>query len=640
MGLLDPRNLWWALALGVLVIIHLRSRSRTTLEVSSLMLFEPAPAPSASVRHLRLDWLFWLEAAGLTALVLAIAGLYAMAPGRAGRGRSHALVFDLGAAMSAREGASTRLGLARRAALEIIATAPAGDEFSVITYALEAQVAAPQTANLAVVKHAIASLQAIAVAAKPAALSAAIIRARGSSEIDLFTDRAPPARAIGGALGQSAVRVHQIGHDDRNLAIAGLDPGTPDSTRGRAIVRNFSTVPQLADFAIDLDGNPVLHQPLLLAPREQVSVPFGPLKSGGLVRARIAGDDAIAADNVRWALARSDAPARVLVLSPDAEVRGDLARVLIALDPNFQIETAPPASFAPAGGAGAAKPYALVVMHDCYVRGVAAASTLLIFPPLSRLREHQGTAVARPDFVRAKFPGLRVRATLRSAAMNAAPEPTRSASAVSPLDATRVLEVPQWMDVLDYAAHGSEAAVIPIVAAGEIPAGRAAVIAFDVRGHLLFDPDRLDALLAVVTVTRRLTAPAAVRIVPTGAFVTLASSGAAQVTQPDGGTVTLMPDKWGRVKFSPLEAGRYLVEAKGARTIVLANYYDAAESDLARPRAAAAPSSPAVAAPVSAPGPKQVFPLAPILAAIALGAFVAESIVLVSHASRWGTGHV
>ncbi|HUY28722.1 MAG TPA: BatA domain-containing protein [Candidatus Binataceae bacterium] len=636
MGFLEPRNLVWALALGVLVIIYLRSRSRPTLEVSSLMLFEQAPAPSARVHHLRLDWLFWLEAAGLGALVLAIAGMYAMAPARAGGGRSHALVFDLGAAMSAREGASTRLGLARQAALKIIAEAPAGDEFSVITYALEAQVAAPQSANLAVVKHAIGSLQALAVAAKPAALSAAIIRARGSAEIDLFTDRAPPERAIGGAVGQAAVRVHQIGHDDGNLAVAELDPGLPDSTRGRAIVRNFSRAPQLADFAIDLDGNPVLHQPLMLAPREQVIVPFGPLKSGGLVRARILSGDAIAADNVRWALARSDARGRVLVLSPDAEVRGDLARVLIAVDPNFQIETVDPASFARAGGAVAARPYALAVMHDCEVRGVAAASTLLIFPPLS----HHGTAAAPSDSVRAKFPGLRVEATLGSATMNAGLARAQSAGAVSALDATRVLEVPQWMNVLDYATHGSAAAVTPIVAVGEIPAGRAAVIAFDVRDHLLFDPDRLDALLAVVNVTRRLTAPANIRIVPTGAFVTLASSGAAQVEPPDGSAVTLMPDKWGRVELNPLQSGRYVVEAKGSRTIVLANYYDAAESDLAQPRAPAASSSLGASAPVSAPGPKQVFPLALILVAIALGAFVAESIVLVSHASRWGTGHV
>jgi hypothetical protein len=620
MGFLDPRNLLWAAALGVLVLIYLRSRSRPTLEVSSLMLFDYAPAPVASVRQVRLDPLFWLEVAGLGALVLAIAGMYAMVPAQAGRGRSHALVFDLGAAMSAREDGASRLDEARRTALELVAQAPAGDEFSVITYALEARVPAPQTANLAVVRAAIAALAPLAVAAKPAALSAAIIRARGSSRIDLFTDRIPPA----GALGASPVRVHRIGHDDGNVAITGLDSGSLGATRGRAVVRNFSAAPRLADFAIDLDGRQLLRQPLMLAPREQVIVPFGPLTAGGILRARILSEDAIAADNERFAIARPDGAARVLVVSPDAAVRGDLARVLLAINPNFQIETIEPAKFAPAKPG--AKPYGLVVMHDCFVPGINAGSTLLVYPPVSAAYQ-------------AKFPGLRIEGTARSAAMSSGRRVDPGAAAA--LGATRVIELPEWMDALGYATHGSAGAVIPIVAAGEVPGGRAGVIAFDVRDHLLFDPDRLDALIAVVNLLRRITAPGGVQVVPTGSFVTIAVSGAAQVTRPDGGKETLEPDRWGRVKLRPLEAGRYLVESRGTRFVVLANYYDAAESDLSTPRQAnPAPSARAASAVAAAAGPKQVFPLAFILIAIALGAFVAESIILVRHAARWGMTHV
>jgi hypothetical protein len=626
MGFLVPANLLWALALAVLVLIYLRSRSRPTLEVSSLMLFDDAPAPVASVRHVRLDPLFWLEVAGISALVLAIAGLYAMVPVRASRGRSHALVFDLGAAMSAREEGSSRLELARRAAFRIIEGAPAGDEFSVITYALEAQVPAPQTGNLAVVKGAIGSLAPLAVAAKAAALSAAIIRARGSSEIDLFTDRNPPAEAIGGSLGEATVRVHRIGKDDGNLAIAALDPGTPHSAKGRALVRNFSTAPHLVEIAIDLDGKEIEHDPLMLAPREQVLVPFGPLTSGGIVHARILTQDAIAADNQRWAIARSDGAARALVLSPDAGVRGDLARVLLAINPNFQVETIDPAKFASTAGASA-KRYDLAVMHDCYVPGIAAGSTLMVYPPLSPAS-------------RTEIPGLRIDGTARSAAMSSERGAERSGDAGAVLGATRVLQLPEWMDALDYATHGNTGAVIPIVAMGEVPSGRIGVIAFDVRNHFLFDPDRLDALIAFVNVTRRLTAPIGVLVVPTGAFVTLAVSGAAQVIQPDGSKVALKPDKWGRVKLRPLEAGRYVIESAGTHAIVLANYYDAAESDLTEREAAPAP---AAATPHTEPlsaRPKQVLPLAFILIALAMGAFVLESILLVRHAARWRMTHV
>ncbi|MHB8383567.1 MAG: BatA domain-containing protein [Candidatus Binataceae bacterium] len=630
MGFLNPAKLVWALAIAALLLIYLRSRSRPTLEVSSLMLFDDMPAPVASVRHVRLDPLFWLELFGLSALVLAIAGLYAMTPVRAGRGRSHALVFDLGAAMSAREGASTRLELARRDALKIIAGAPAGDEFSVITYALEAQVPAPQTANLALVKAAIDRLEPLAVAAMPAALSATIIRARGSSEIDLFTDRNPPAETIGAAVGQAAVRVHRIGHDDGNLAIAGLDPGTPGSTLGRAIVRNFSATPHLVDLVVDLDGQEVAHQPLMLAPREQVIVPFGPLKSGGIVRAQILTQDAIAADNQRWAIARSDGVARALVLSPDAEVRADLARVLLAINPNFQVETIDPAKFTSSKSAAPAQRYDLTVMHDCDVPGVAARARLLIYPPLALSSSSGG-----------KIPGLRIEGTARSAAMSSERGAEPAGGADAALGATRIMRLPEWMNPLNYATHGSEGTVIPIVAVGEVTGGRAAVVAFDVRDHFLFDPDRLGALIALVNVTRRVTAPAGVQVVPTGAFVTLAVSGAAQLTEPDGARVTLHPDQWGRVRLQPLQAGRYVIDSAGTHAIVLANYYDAAESDLGAMREAApAPKPPTLRAEPAAAGPKQVFPLALILIAMAMIAFLAESILLVRHAARLGMTHV
>ncbi len=116
MGLLNPHNIVYGLSLALLVLIYLRSRSRPTIEVSSLMLFDEAPAPVASVRHVRIDPLFWLEMATLAALTFAIAGLYVMRPPSPGHGRIHALVFDLGAGMSAHDGSrhADRAGASRR----------------------------------------------------------------------------------------------------------------------------------------------------------------------------------------------------------------------------------------------------------------------------------------------------------------------------------------------------------------------------------------------------------------------------------------------------------------------------------------------------------------------------------------------
>src|SRR5208283_5435001 len=320
-GLLNPRNFIYGLSLALLVLIYLRSRSRPTIEVSSLMLFDEAPAPVASVRHVRIDPLFWLEMLTLTALTLAIAGLYVMRPPSPGHGRSHALVFDLGAGMSARDPSGTRLDQARHDALEIIDQEPVGDEFSVIAYALEAQVRHPQTANRADLRKTLGDLVPMAVPARTTALRAALIRARGASEIDLFADRPPAAAILADAGSTARVNFHQVGSGDFNLAIVSLDPGIPGSTRGRAVIRNFSARPHPCELAIDLGNSEQFHQTMMLAPREQVVASFGPLTTGGVLHARILTPDAIDADNNRYAFAPSESAAHALVLSPDPAVR-------------------------------------------------------------------------------------------------------------------------------------------------------------------------------------------------------------------------------------------------------------------------------------------------------------------------------
>jgi hypothetical protein len=630
-GLLNPNNFVYGLSLALLVLIYLRSRSRPTIEVSSLMLFDEVPAPVASVRHVRIDPLFWLEMATLTALTLAIAGLYVMRAQSPGHGRSHALVFDLGAGMSAREGSGTRLDQARTQAMQIIDQAPVGDEFSVIGYALEAQVQHPQTANLADLRKAIGDLVPMAVPARTAALRAALIRARGASEIDLFADR-PPAPAILADAGSTAsVNFHLVGADDSNLAIVSLDPGIPGSTRGRVVIRNFSSKPHPAEIAIDLDDSEQSHQTLMLAPREQVVAFFKPLKAAGLVHARILTSDSIDADNSRYAYAPSDRAARVLVLSPDAAVRDDIARVLLAVNANFQIETADPAGYvAPANASGAdAKPLDLVVMHNCYLPAVKAESTLLIYPPQAAKNAQYAAGI-----------GISVNGTLASAdirgdAMGGSPAVESMA-----LDATRVVAIPEWMDLLATAtgpAHSS----IPLAAAGRAARGPVGVLAFDVRDHLLLAPDHLDALVLTVDLVKQLTAPRDILIVSTGADVSVPATGIARVTQPDASVRTVTADKWGRVRIRPLQAGRYTVESGGQATQVLANYYDAAESDLgAKPQAEASAPEERAAAPSNAQPPRQVQPLVFILIALALLALTIESAMLINHAGRWGMRHV
>ncbi|HSY79442.1 MAG TPA: hypothetical protein VK884_07525, partial [Verrucomicrobiae bacterium] len=552
-----------------------------------------------------------------------IAGLYVMRPPAPGQGRSHALVFDLGAGMSAHDGTGARIDLARQQATEIIDQAPAGDEFSVIAYALEAQVRHPQTANLTDLRRSLGDLVPMAVPARTAALRAALIRAHGASEIDLFADR-PPAPAILADVASTAhVNFHLVGSGDSNLAIVSLDPGVPGSTRGRVVVRNFSAKPHPAELAIDLGDAEEFHQTMMLAPREQVVASFGPIKTGGLLHARILTADAIDADNSRYAYAPSDLAARVLVLSPDAAVRDDLARVLLAVNANFQIETADPAKYV-APSVPNAKPLEMAVMHDCYLPGVKAASTLLMYPPLA---EKNGIGIS--------VDGTIASADIRGDAIGESP-----ALESLTLGATRIVEIPEWMDLLATATTPGHPS-IPIGAIGRDANGPVGVLAFDVRNHLLLAPDHLDALVLTVDLMKQLTAPRDIMIVPTGADVSVPATGSARVTQPDATVRTVSADKWGRVRIRPLQAGRYTVESGGVTTQVLANYYDAAESDLAtKPQAEAVAPAGKAAARANIQSARQVQPLTIFLIALALLALMIESAMLIGHAGRWGMRHV
>jgi Aerotolerance regulator N-terminal/von Willebrand factor type A domain len=626
MGLLDPRNLAYLASLAVLVAIYLRARVKPTLEVSSLMLFEEVAAPVASSRLLRTDLMFWLELAALGALSMALAGLYLRRAEPAAHHQAHALIFDLGAGMGAREDSGTRLDEARRQALEIVASARVGDTFSVIGYALEATVQRAPTAHLADVRQAINELKPAALPARAAAMRAALMRARGTAEIDVFTDRAPASDSLNAAGANSRVHLHQVGTPAANIAIVALEPGTVGASPGRVIVRSFSDHPQLCEIAVDLGGESVLRNTLVLEPRGQTVLPFGPLTQGGLLQARIVNTDALDADNRRWAFAPNDKPDKALVMSPSPEARDDLARVLLAINQNLIVTAVDPVKF----DLATAPRYRLAVLNDAYDPGIKTAARLIIYPP--PWLEHS----APPSWQ------LPVTGTVAMAEMQerADGEQLGEPLALSP---ARILSLPQWMDVLAHGTGAGSGGSFPLASFGYDARGAVGVIAFSVNDHMLLDPDKLEALVLTVEVVKRLLAPQDLQVVSTGASVSVPAIGVARIVAPDGSVSEARADEMGRVRVRPIEAGRYEITSAGPKALIYANYYDAGESDLSA--APPAPTSSATAAPATAPtvataAAVQVMPIALWLIFFALAAMLLESALLTRKAMRWRTRDV
>jgi hypothetical protein len=270
--------------------------------------------------------------------------------------------------------------------------------------------------------------------------------------------------------------------------------------------------------------------------------------------------------------------------------------------------------------------YDLAILHESSDAGISAPARLFVFPQPTN-----------PGIATTSIP---VVGTIASAELEARAGSGPLATPVK-LSASRLVALPGWMDTLAQGSGaGGAAAPIALAGAGYTAQGAVGLIAFDIRDHLLLDPDRLEALLLVIDTLRLLDRPPGAKVVSTGEFATIPIFAAATLIAPDGTKTRLTPDRWGRVRFRPLQAGRYLLVANQRVTEVYANYYDEAESDLAI-QVVAPPE------PVERPGARapvvtetQVVPLTTELIAVVLLILLAESAVLARRSRRWGFDHV
>jgi hypothetical protein len=625
-GFFHPFGLFFLLSIPLLVLIYFWARSRSTVEVSSLILFEELPVPVARLRSLHIDLPFWLEVVTLSALSLAAAGLYLRMAWAPESHRPHALVFDLGVSMGTREGGESRLDLAKRQAASIISGAPAGQEFMIEGYALEASTVQYASADRRALSAAVADLRAFDVPAEAAALRAALTQVRGGSKIDLFTDHAPPPVALSELSGSGKLELHRLGSPADNVAIAALDPGVSGLYSGSCVLRAFAPHPLQVHLRVESERDGTLYDSdVVVKPGPGLRVSFNPPAHEGLVHARIVTPDSLSSDNERYAYARGNPPLNALVLSPDRAVRADLSKILFAIDRAFTVQTADPADFRQqAVQAGKAKSFDLVVMHDCYVP-VAASSALLVFP----------NSTINPET------GLRVGAAISRAELEYR-RPGWSPNQVLILKGIRQLQLPAWMHVVARAMTGSAMGQLPAAAEGSNEQARTGVISFDIRNHYLFDPDHLAALVLTVDVLNELLAPADMKVVSTGEWVRVPARGAATLLSPRGGVEKVKPDQFGVVRFRALEAGRYQLRTGAKTAVVAANYFDASASDLSGSpsKESASTSGELTAASASTGASSRAALLTAFLALVALILFLGESATLVRNSIRQRSSHV
>jgi Mg-chelatase subunit ChlD len=324
MSFLNPAALFFLLGIPAVIILHLLKIRRREALVSSTLLWADSlrdQQASAPFRRLKPNLLLLLQilAILLLALTLARPVRTVLTPGYA----RTVFIVDVSASMQAKDVAGSRFAAAQEAAMTAASQLRPGQQAMLIAAGTDAQVVVPFTEDPAAIRRGLAGLAALDV---PGRLSEALRLARANLQVqgspaavEIFTDgafEAPTLPELGGA----TVHWHRVGQRGRNVAITAFEArktffGAFDY-QAFLSVANYGAEAVTFDLALTLDGRAIKTERVTLTPELKRSFVFPFVdKEGGILRAEIAVDDDLAADNRAFAVLPPPHPLNVLLVS-------------------------------------------------------------------------------------------------------------------------------------------------------------------------------------------------------------------------------------------------------------------------------------------------------------------------------------
>lgn len=311
MGLLNPLGLLWlGLMLPVILLYLLRLRRRE-LTIGSVLWWEQAIVDlqaNAPFQRLRRNLLLYLQLA-----VILLAALAAARPYRrteALGGETVVAILDGSASMAAVERAGTRFDQARRLVEEMITGLDRGEELMLILAADRAEVLHPFASDR---RSLLAALRAARPMDRPTdlrdalSLAASAGRAHAGAEaarVYLLSDGAvPDAESLN--VDVSNLEFVRLGAPLENLAITAFDLRRRLTDEGQEVLLALrltgAEAAREVGLELRLDGRLFDVQTHSLTPGETRTIVLDNLPSdAGLLEARLAVDDALAADNVAY----------------------------------------------------------------------------------------------------------------------------------------------------------------------------------------------------------------------------------------------------------------------------------------------------------------------------------------------------
>ncbi len=336
-----------AIAVPTLVLMYFLKLRRTEVNVSSTLLWKRAVQDlrvNAPFQRLRRNLLLLLQLLALLAALVALARPAIML--RPGSAKRYVLLIDRSASMNAREGAATRLELAKTEARKIVDTLrsrtslalqDASDQAMVIAFADRAKVMSNFTSSKAQLARAIDAIEptdggsslaeAVTVARAFAQPADAPEAGAGAAELDLFSDgRIGDLPQI--LVNPDEVFFHSIGQATDNVALVAMEARRSyrqaDEVTVFATLANYGDRPVSCDVQLTVDADVRAVRRAEVPGRSRgersapgrVSVTFNLRHGGaGVVGLQQLRRDALASDDAAWAVLPPPKRLRVLLVS-------------------------------------------------------------------------------------------------------------------------------------------------------------------------------------------------------------------------------------------------------------------------------------------------------------------------------------
>ncbi|HEY6507300.1 MAG TPA: VWA domain-containing protein, partial [Vicinamibacterales bacterium] len=370
----------WALALLALVpllwlVRHRTPRRRILVAAPFFWTSRPQPDTARWAAAVARHPLVWVQTALAVALIAALAG-----PRVGSTTDAVALVLDLSMSMGARDDNGTRLTEALDRARAIVESQPRGTRVVVWAAGAVPRRVGDGPAGSGLPPSALAMSVTDGWVDLEAAAASAARDASAPRRVFVISDRRAPVRS-------ARVEWVPVGRPVGNVALSGLvawrpPEGRRDDLRVTVVVRNYGAIDVRPTLTVSHARGSLLQQPFSVAAGRSVSLSSTVTGASveGLLTARLAVEDGLTADNVRYATVKPSMPRRALVIGRNRFVDA-------ALEALGDIEVV----------GSADQPHDVVICVACATAPPGHTSTLVIPPAGPSPAPTAPVTVVRPD---------------------------------------------------------------------------------------------------------------------------------------------------------------------------------------------------------------------------------------------------